>query len=482
MGALGRGVGEKPLGRSQGAGGTCAAGRPAMKRTPFACFALSLAFPLFACGSDDAGPPATPPAQVFATTAPNAVRLRMVAVVDGAGRDAIAHFPEVLLRFTFDVANGQKTGGVKLHYNVEQVPYSYTVDDAGTVRLSGGSTSIGVGGEAAGQNFFGASHYALTSFGSYRFADAKLTVGSMVEATAEFLDPTATGAPDPTTGDVAPAKAQPATVRFVVTPTEDPPVAATPVGPVLPDGRSLPLLTATVQFATPFLPAGPFELEVDGKKAAVDGKLRDDLWSYFADESSPGLGTTDSPDYSDRVLHVPAGTDWLGRAVPATTVPLRAFRPEMPTTLDFSTDADTAPTKLALLGGARVANDAACEKGRCIVLEPRPRAAGERCEDDALPTAVFGFSPPSSGPNPSFRFRVLGKTPSDADRAIVVHTFGRGMLRLPPLDPSTAVAGYPFDSGWQSVAFGGQPQFAVRLLGCTPGVKYLVQGVFPTVF
>jgi hypothetical protein len=397
----------------------------------------------------------------------------MTAVLDGAGRDVTAHFPEVVLRFTFDVnsATGtpRKTGRVKLHSGVEQAVYGYSFDGE-TLQVSGGSTSVGVSGEATGLFGFGLSRYELAEVGSYRFADATLAVGSTVTAAAAFTEPASAALTTP--------KAQPATVRFVVTPAEDPPVAATPQGPALPDGRFLPLFATNVRFATPFLPSGPFELEVDGKRGATSASLQDDLWSYFAGET--GLGTTNASDYSDRVLRVPAGTDWLGRAVPATSVPVRAFRPEEPASLDFSTDADTTPAKLALLGGARVVSDPACEKGRCVVLEPRPLAAGERCDDDALPTAVFGFATPS-GPEPSFRFRVLGKQASDADRVLLVHTFGRGVLRLPPLEASTAVAGYPFDSGWQSVTLGyAQSQVAARLLGCTPGVKYLLQGVVPT--
>jgi|GEM_PF-4367556 len=443
-----------------------------MKRTLFAPFAVSLSASLLACSTSDGSDP-TPPAEVFATTAPNAVRLRMTAVLDGAGRDVTAHFPDVVLRFTFDVDNAtgaaRKTGRVKLHSDVEEVVYDYSFDQGDTLQVAGGS-SIGISGEATGLFGFGLSRYQLGNFGAYRFADATLAVGSTVTAAAAFTEPAS--------AEVTTPKAQPATVRFVVTPAEDPPVAATPRGPALPDGRYLPLFATNVQFATPFLPSGPFELEVDGKKGAVSASLQDDLWSYFADET--GLGTTNASDYSDRVLRVPAGTDWLGRAVPATTVPVRAFRPDQPATLDFSTDADTTPAKLALLGGARVVSDPACEKGRCVVLEPRPLAAGERCDDDTLPTAVFGFATPS-GPEPSFRFRVLGKQASDADRVLVVHTFGRGALRLPPLEASTAVAGYPFDSGWQSVTLGNtQSQVAARLVGCTPGVKYLLQGVVPT--
>ncbi len=287
-----------------------------------------------------------------------------------------------------------------------------------------------------------------------------LNVGDVVTATGNG------------TFDGGAAKVLKGAVTLGFTVEADAPVAVNALGWTFAGNQAVPSLPDPIRLSQPGTVDSSVQLSVDsGKRFDLTDsfgiKNLDAVWFFNQmgeQTSSP------SSDAQKRTVFFPTGTTWSGQPRAALQLDLTPLPLTALDTVDFSQAATGAAPYLALRGNAKIVQDASCDGvASCLSIEEPKRDDTKVCEPSM---AAYRVGLTKKGPG-TLRLRVLGQDAKDGDR-VTVGGYGES-VSFDALKPSTAVAGFAFDSGWITVQslYGGTKVAAIR--ACAPGVRLMVQ-------
>lgn len=317
---------------------------------------------------------------------------------------------------------------------------------------------------------FNDSLTGITSLTSTVGDVANLTVGSVLDATAQVH-----------TDDGGGEAVRDVTVKYTVEARS--PVTFAVSGPSFNGPTYLPLLPTRVGGSQPIAYSDSVTMSIDGGAPfPFDDNVNGDgavsggaAWLYGLNGQLSGDTYDDGPR---RTVFFPAGTAWDGSAVAAAQLDVAPAPLSAQTAIDFSVPADAAPPYVVLRGNAKVTADPLCEKGTCLVIEETADAPSTLCTDSAV-GSVAGFWVKSQK-GIVIRTRILGHDVKDGERIYL----GRPgfLFEFGDLAPTSTVPGFTYDSGWMSAP--SHPPFAnavaAYVINCAPGVRVMFQTVMPS--
>jgi hypothetical protein len=262
----------------------------------------------------------------------------------------------------------------------------------------------------------------------------------------------------------------PVTLAFTV--DAGAPVAAEALGFPFANNESVTWEPDPVRLTEPGTLDAAVQMSVDGGKRfdmkSLNGiNLLDTAWFF---DATGAQWSQPSDDAKKRTVFFPTGTNWDGQPRPAVSIDLTPLPLTALDKVNFSDATTAAAPYLALRGNAKVAQDANCDgAASCLVIEEPPRDDTKACSPSM---AAYRVGLTKKGTH-YVRMRVLGQDAADGDR-VNVNGYG-GDLVLDPLKPSTAVAGFGYDSGWITILepYGGIQVATIH--ACAPGVRLMVQ-------